>query len=104
MPSMNSIEVRLLDVQPFTPVGGEHVVELRSRLTEFSLAVDERVDEIVLDPHHQILMWRPEYGSSPRKLILWAAGAIWLVAVLVFHYRRWKTRGKSGTATIAGSG
>ena len=88
-----------------SPVGGEHVVELRSRLTEFSLAVDERVDEIVLDPHHHILMWRPEYRSFPlKKLIFFAAGAIWLVAVLVFHYRRWKTRRKSGTATIAGSG
>ena len=87
-----------------SPVGGEHVVELRSRLTEFSLAVEERVDEIVLDPHYQILMWRPEYRSFPRKLIFWAAGAIWLVAVLVFHYRRWKNRRKSGTATVAGSG
>jgi hypothetical protein len=85
-------------------VGGEHVVELRSRLTEFSLAVDERVDEIVLDPHYHILMWRPEYRSSPRKLILWAAGAIWLVAVLVFHYRRWKARRKSGAKSPAGSG
>jgi hypothetical protein len=86
-------------------VGGEHVVELRSRLTEFSLAVDEKVDEIILDPHHHILMWRPEYRSFPlKKLIFFAAVAIWLVAVLVFHYRRWKTRRKSGTATIAGSG
>jgi hypothetical protein len=100
---MNSIEVRLLDVQPFTPVGGEHVVELRSRLTEFSPAVDERVDEIVLDSHYRILMWRPEYGSSPRKLILWAAGAIWLVAILVF-FRRWKARRKSGPTTPAGAG
>jgi len=63
-----------------SPGGGEHVVELRSHLTEFPLAVDEKGDEIGRDPHHHILMWRPEYTSFP--------------AVLVFHYRRWKTRGK----------
>jgi len=101
---MDSADVGSFDVQGVMPVGGEHVVELRSPLKESSLAVDERVDEIVLDPHHHILMWRPEFGSFTRELILWAAGEIWLVAVLVFHYRRWKTRGKSGATIPAGSG
>ena len=77
-----------------SPVAAEHVVELRSGLTEFSLAVDERVDEIVLDPHHHILMWKPEYGSSSRLIpIVGAAVAFWLIALLVF-FRRRQTRRK----------
>jgi aminopeptidase N len=76
-------------------VGGEHVVELRSQTTEFSLEVDAEIDEVILDPHHHILMWRPEYGSSPLIPFFWAAAAVLLVAMLVWVRRR-KARGKSG--------
>ncbi len=87
-----------------SPVGGEHVVELRERLTEFSLAVDERVDEVVLDPPHHILMWRPEYEESSLAIrVFGAAVALWLTAVVVFHWRR-RARGKPGTAAPAESG
>jgi len=82
------LSVTLALTRSGSPVGEEHVVELRSRLAEFSLAVDGKVDEIVLDPHHHILMWRPEYRSFRLKPIFWAAGAIWLVAVLIYHRRR----------------
>jgi aminopeptidase N len=96
--------VTLAPTRSGSSVGGEHVVEITERRTEFSLAVDERVDEIVLDPHHHILMWRPEYRSLPwKRLIFIAAVAIWLGAVLVFQYRRWKNRRKSGSAAPAGS-
>jgi hypothetical protein len=53
--------VTLALASPGSPAVEERVVELRTHLTEFSLADDGRVDGIVLDPRHQILMRRPEY-------------------------------------------
>ena len=71
-----------------SPVSEDHVVEIRTRLTEFSVVVKESVDDIVLDPHHHILMWRPEYESSSLSAVLWVAIVALAVAMLVFFRRR----------------
>lgn len=80
--------VTLATARSGSPELEEHVVELRTHVTDFSLAVEGSVEEIVLDPHHHILMWRPEYRQSLLIPILGGAFGALAIGTLVLLWRR----------------
>jgi hypothetical protein len=87
-----------------SPKAEERVVELRSRVTEFSLNVEGRIDEVALDPNRDILIWRPEYASSSPFLVIWIALAALAVAMPVAVRAMRRARGERPRGKRAGSG
>jgi hypothetical protein len=82
-----------------SPAAKEHIIELRSRVTEFSLKVKGPIDQVVLDPDRDILMWRPEYASASPVFVIWIALAILAAAIPVaVRARRGARRSSQGRA------
>ena len=57
-----------LDVALAGSAGTErHRVTLRERVTKVHLTSPTTPDEVLLDPDHELLIWKPEYGPRPTE-------------------------------------
>lgn len=55
-----------IEVQFYYAPSVTRVVDFEKRKQIFEFEFEEAIEDIVLDPEHKILMWRPAYGPKPK--------------------------------------